>query len=54
MQKSADDLEDQEEKDNTIEPPKPQPSSDETDAACEQGQFLQEVNKTDTNHKFHG
>lgn len=35
MNKSADALEDQEENDNTIEPPKPQPSSDETDSACE-------------------
>lgn len=35
MKKSADALEDQEENDNTIEPPKPQPSSNETDLACE-------------------
>lgn len=35
MKKSADALEDLEENDNTMEPPKPQPSSDESDSACE-------------------
>lgn len=35
MNKSADALEDQKENDNTIEPPKPQSSSNKTDAAYE-------------------